>query len=206
MKFSFAIVAVLSLALSSFDFASAADKIKPIEPSPFCKHHTLAIADGTQIPEGYCVSLVIGEVPSVDNMVSALIISPDYNQKVKQHTSFTVKTKLVNLDTGFFSDPAVDYYQIPQTLKNGIIQGHSHITIQKLDGNMVPDPKKIAFFKGLNGMADKDGILSVEVEKGLPEKGTYRICTMNSSNSHQPVVMPVAARGSQDDCIRIRVY
>jgi hypothetical protein len=204
MKFNFAIAAVLSLALASFDFVSAVDTIQPLKQSKFCKKSDLAAGDGTQIPEGYCVSLEIGEVPSVDNMVSSIIISPKYNKVIKRNTPFMVKMKVINLETGFFSDPLVDYYQIPQTLKHGKIQGHSHITIQKLDRGEVPDPKIIAFFKGLNEK-DENGVLSVNVDKGVPEKGIYRICTINSSNSHQSVIMPVAARGAQDDCIRIRV-
>lgn len=207
MKFNFAIAAILSLALASFDFVSAADTIKSssIKESKFCKKSDLAAADGTQITDGYCVSLEIGEVPSVHNMVSSLIVNPKPNARIKRNKPFTVKMKVINLDTGFFSDPAVDYYQIPQTLKDGIIQGHSHITIQKLHGHNVPDPKVFAFFKGLNEKSN-DGTLSVEVDNGLPEKGLYRICTVNSSNSHQSVIMPIAQRGAQDDCIRIKVY
>lgn len=34
---------------------------------------------------------------------------------------------------------------------------------------------------------------------GLPA-GNYRVCTMTSSSNHQPVLMPVAQRGAQDDC------
>nr|CAG8611831.1 14792_t:CDS:2 [Entrophospora candida] len=88
------------------------------------------------------------------------------------------------------------YYAEPQQLKNGVIKGHSHITIQKLDGNNLPDAKDFTFFKGLY-QPDKNGILSVRV-KGL-SPGDYRICTLVSSFFHQPVIMPVAKHGSQDD-------
>jgi len=206
MKFNLAIIATaLSLALASFDFASAADVIQPLDASDFCQASGLTIADGTQIKEPNCVSLEIGELPSVDNMVSALIVNPKNGQTIKKNTAFKVDTKIANLATGFFSDPAVDYYQIQQTLdNNGVIQGHSHITIQKISANNVPDARVFAFFKGLNDAA-VNGVLSVVVENGLPQRGLYRICTMNSSNSHQCVVMPVAQRGAQDDCIRIFV-
>ncbi|CAB4406452.1 unnamed protein product [Rhizophagus irregularis] len=201
MKFTFAVTLLLAIV----SVANAVDTIKPLAPSNFCKASKLTPADGTQLKQPSCVSLEIGQIPAVNKMVSALIVNPKNGQAIKRNTPFNVDTKISNLSTGFFSDPAVDYYQIQQTLDgNGIIQGHSHITIQKLNGNNVLDPQVFAFFKGLNDAA-VNGVLSVNVEKGLPQKGQYRICTMNSSNSHQPVVMPVAQRGAQDDCIRINV-
>jgi len=202
MKFLFAVTILLAIA----SLANAADVIKPLQPSNFCKKSGLTPGDGTQLKQPSCVSLEIGEIPSINNMVSALIVNPKNGQAIKRNTPFNVDTKVQGLSTGFFSDPAVDYYQIQQTLAgNGQIQGHSHITIQQLDGQNVPNPQVFAFFKGLNDPA-KNGVLSVLVDKGLPQKGQYRICTMNSSNSHQPVVMPVAQRGSQDDCIRVNVF
>jgi len=203
MKLNFFIAVVLSLALISF--VRAEDVVKPLAASGFCKASGLKANDGTQIKEPNCVSLEIGELPSVDKMVSAIIIEPRFGQTLKRNQTFTVRTKIINIETAFFSDPAVDYYQIAQKLNGGgIIQGHSHITIQRLNGNNVPDPKIFAFFKGLNEKA-VNGVLSVEVTNGLPLKGLHRICTMNASNSHQPVVMPVAQRGAQDDCIRVNV-
>ncbi|CAB4468524.1 uncharacterized protein OCT59_005639 [Rhizophagus irregularis] len=201
MKFYFAVALLLAVA----SLANAVDTIKPLKPSAFCIKSKLTPGDGTQLKQPSCVSLEIGEIPATNKMVSALIVNPKNNQAIKRNTPFTVDTKVIGLSTGFFSDPAVDYYQIQQTLDGGgQIQGHSHITIQKIDGNNAPDPTVFAFFKGLNDAA-KNGVLSVNVDTGLPQKGTYRICTMNSSNSHQPVVMPVAQRGAQDDCVRINV-
>jgi len=113
------------------------------------------------------------------------------------------------MNTGFFDDPAKEYYQFPQTLdKDGFIQGHSHVTIQKLDGeDNVPDARVFAFFKGLNDRA-VNGILSVVVgsdkKEGL-DPGYYRVCTMTASFGHQPTLMPVAQRGAQDDCTRFTV-
>ena len=170
-----------------------------------CEKSKLDLATGTQNPNGECVKTVMGEIPSKDHMVSTLIFFPQSDSEIKEKTSFTVKTKTINLDTGFFSDPKVDYYTRPQTLgKNGFVQGHSHVTIQKLDGNKVPDPRKIAFFKGLNDPAVNGGFLNVEVTGGLPA-GKYRLCTMTASFTHQPTLMPIAQRGSQDDCVRFTV-
>jgi len=204
-NFNFAVVLVfMAVALSCFDVSRALDTVKALGASRFCQDSGLTAHNGSQIAKT-CVSLEIGELPSKDNMVSCLIVRPFNEQRIKRNTNFTVNIKIANLATGFFSDPAVDYYQIQQTLDgNGVIQGHSHVTIQKLNGGNIPDPKVFSFFKGLNDAA-VNGVLSVVVTNGLPETGKYRICTMNSGNSHQPVVMPVAQRGAQDDCIRINV-
>jgi len=56
----------------------------------------------------------------------------------------------------------------------------------------------------LDFAADAQGILQQDVANGLPA-GLYRCCTMASSFAHTPVIMPVAQRGSQDDCIRFTV-
>jgi len=196
----------MTVALAYFDVSSAVDLIRPIRADKFCKDSGFFIANGSQIRnEKSCVSLEIGEIPDVNHMVSALIVKPEYNQRIKKGKAFNVTMKVNNLIAGFFSDATNDYYQIPQTLRGGKIQGHSHITIQKLDGNTVPDPTVFAFFKGLNEPLINGNELTVAVSTGLPTTGLYRICTMNAANSHQPVVMPVAQRGAQDDCIRIIV-
>ncbi|KAG5461011.1 MAG: hypothetical protein BJ554DRAFT_6868, partial [Olpidium bornovanus] len=90
-----------------------------------------------------------------------------------------------NLQTGFFTVAATEYYTQPQTLNSdGIIKG--------------------ALTVGLNDAAGGDGRLSTDVPANtLNTAGVYRICTMVGAFSHQPVVMPIAQRGAQDDCIRI---
>ncbi len=55
------------------------------------------------------------------------------------------------------------------------------------------------FFKGINDAGNGKGLLQATVAGGLPA-GNYRVCTLTSSSNHQPVIMPVAQRGSQDDC------
>ncbi|CAJ0892458.1 8227_t:CDS:2 [Entrophospora sp. SA101] len=171
---------------------------KELNKNLLCKNKKLT--NGQQIRQGSCSQTIQGEIPSVNKMPSTLIIEPINGQILKSQQSFRVKTKTSNLITGFFTDPNEKYYTEPQQLKNGVIKGHSHITIQKLDGNNLPDAKDFAFFKGLD-QPDKNGILSVKV-KGL-SPGDYRICTLVSSFSHQPVIMPVAKRGSQDDFIAL---
>jgi hypothetical protein len=162
----------------------------------------LKVADGTQIRTGFCSSQLQGEIPNVLKMTSTIITFPKNAGTVIAGKNFTAVVKVKNLATGQFSDPVGDYYDRPQELNgNGVILGHSHITIQKLNGDKVPDATVFAFFKGLN-LAAKDGVLTQIVN--LPVPGLYRMCTMASSFTHQPVVMPVAQRGPQDDCIRFR--
>lgn len=67
-------------------------------------------------------------------------------------------------------------------------------------------PKADAFvaFQGINDRGNGNGLLSVTVTAGLPA-GFYRVCTMNSASNHQPVLMPIAQRGAQDDCTKFTV-
>jgi hypothetical protein len=162
--------------------------------------------NGTQNPEGSCVTTVMGEIPSKKQMVSTVIRFPKNNEEIKENTPFTIRTKTSGLTTGFFDDPVNQYYIFPQTLDNkGFIQGHSHVTIQKIENeDEPPNPEIFAFFKGLNDPADGNGELTAAVDKGLPA-GDYRLCTMVSSFAHQPTLMPVAQRGAQDDCVRFKV-
>jgi len=185
------------------------DAIKSPGPAQICaQNRAFAPADGTQNKNNnakVCVSTVIGQLPAVNKMVSSIIIKPKNGAMIKRNTPIEFAVKSINLDTGFFSDPNFDYYDTPQTLNNdGVIQGHNHVTVQKLNGNQVPDARIFAFFKGLNDVA-KNGVLVQQIENGLPEPGLYRICTMSSSFTHQAVIMPVAQRGAQDDCIRITI-
>lgn len=66
------------------------------------------------------------------------------------------------------------------------------------------DPTQFAFFKGINDAGNGQGLLSATVVGGLPA-GNYRVCTMASSTNHQPVIMPVAQRGTADDCTKFSV-
>ncbi|KAI8999735.1 hypothetical protein BC832DRAFT_524962, partial [Gaertneriomyces semiglobifer] len=160
-------------------------------------------SDGSQIKTGACSSTPMGAIPSTDNMISAMILNPANAASHPSDSDLEVIVAYTNLDTGFFSDPQTTYYLKPQTLNSeGKIQGHTHISVQKLnvESGTPPDPKVFGFFKGLNGKA-VDGKMSVTIPKGTLQEGLWRVCTMTSAESHQPVVMPVAQRGSQDDCV-----
>jgi hypothetical protein len=87
--------------------------------------------------------------------------------------------------------------------------GYRHITIQRMPQDDIRttitiNPEEFVFFKGLNQPADRNGILTQNVSSGL-KVGKYRMCSINASMSHAPVIAAVAQRGSHDDCIYVRV-
>ncbi|KAF0424536.1 putative ribosomal protein s17 protein [Gigaspora margarita] len=189
-----------------------ASQSPPGASSQICKTDGVKPADGTQQKVENCVSTFMGEVPSVNNMVSSLIIAPSNGQTIKANSAFQLQVKVNNLNTGFFSNATSQYYTVSQQVdkNNGNIFGHAHFTVQTIDNANPPDPQKFLFFKGLNDPA-KNNVLTADVVQnnaaktpGLPA-GQFRVCSMASSFTHQPVIMPVAQRGSQDDCIRIFV-
>jgi len=65
-------------------------------------------------------------------MVSTIIISPQHNENIPHaHKEFDVVLAVDNLATGHFTNPDLTYYSAPQQLNNnGIVIGHTHITIQ----------------------------------------------------------------------------
>jgi len=176
------------------------------EPSGFCQGSGQALSDGTQNRDGSCSSQVQGQIPSVDKMISTIITSPKNGETISKDQDFKVTLKTNNMETGFFDDAQKEYYTQPQTLtQDGRVKGHQHVTIQNIgDGNNPPDANEKAFFKGVNEAANGAGELSVDVPP-LNTTGQFRICTMTGSFSHQPVIMPIAQRGAQDDCIRVNV-
>lgn len=178
------------------------------EANEFCKGTGQALGDGTQIKTGFCSSVGQGQVPAVEKMTSTVVLEPANGAELKVGDAINVKVKVQNMATGFFTVGDTEYYTQPQTLDaQGNVKGHIHVTVQNMgDGQTPPDANVKAFFKGLNDKAADDGTLSTEVPAGtIVEPGTYRICTITGSFSHQPIVMPVAQRGAQDDCIRVTV-
>lgn len=150
-----------------------------------------------------CSNTQQGEIPDIHHMVSTVILTPKNGATILADTPFNISARTANLNLGFFDDPETQYYLFSQQLdKNGFIMGHQHVTIQEIiDPNQPMDPKQHIFFKGLNAASSNHGVLSVEVTDGVPV-GNYRLCTLTGSFGHQPVIMPVAQRGAQDDCIR----
>lgn len=151
----------------------------------------------------------MGDIPAKTNMVSASIIFPTTGGKaIASDTSFNITVQVSNLVAGFFTNADVTYYSAPQTLSGGNVVGHTHVTVQDMGPNLNPatplDPTKFAFFKGINDAGNGKGTLQAVVAGGLPA-GNYRVCTMTSASNHQPVLMPVAQRGTPDDCTKFVV-
>jgi hypothetical protein len=155
-------------------------------------------------------TLVMGDIPAETNMISTIITYPFQNQLFTVNTPFFVRFRTANLAAGSVTNPNSTLYSAPQTLNDGKVIGHVHVTIQQLFGfseGMVegqeahiapPDPTKVTFFKTIFGKGDGEGGFSVQVRRGLPV-GYYRVCTMVAASNHQPVIMPVS------EMLRVRV-
>ncbi|KAF2877890.1 hypothetical protein BDV95DRAFT_478724 [Massariosphaeria phaeospora] len=173
----------------------------------FCTGKTLT--NGLQVEAGSCNGIPMGDIPAAAQMVSAIFIEPQNQQDFAEFTEINFQVQIANLEAGTFTNPDNTYYAAPQTLNNGgVVIGHTHITVQDLLGEEnptdAPDAGTFAFFKGINDAGDGNGLLAAPFADGLPA-GNYRACSMTSSSNHQPVLMPVAQRGAQDDCVRFTV-
>jgi hypothetical protein len=151
----------------------------------------------------------MGRIPGTGNMVASIITNPLNGADIQADQDFTIEVRMNNFAPGTFTNPANTYYSAPQDLDGGgNIIGHTHVTVQDTGADTNPtqplDSTQFVFFKGINTPANDQGLLTADVEGGLPA-GNYRLCTMASSANHQPVLMPVAQRGAQDDCVRFTV-
>lgn len=149
----------------------------------------------------------MGDIPASTSMISAIIVNPKPGDVLPANQNITFQVQLLNLVAGSFTNPTATYYAAPQTLQGGKVVGHTHFTVQdigSIDTTTPPDPSVFSFFKGVNDAGNGNGLLSATAAGGLPP-GTYRVCTMTSASNHQPVLMPVAQRGAQDDCTKFTV-
>jgi len=177
-------------------FSSVVFSVKENTGNDICKLSTLILANGTQNSNGECADILMGEIPNFNNMISTVILFPKDNNEIEEGQPFIIRTKTIGLRSGFFTNPETQYYIFSQTLDDqGLIRGHSHVVIQEIKNEDEPlDPKIFVFFKGLDDQSNDQGELNVLVDNGIPA-GRYRVCTMVSSFSHQPILMPVAQRG-----------
>ena len=111
---------------------------------------------------------VMGEIPSNNNMISAIFISPKPGEEIAEDTTFTLSVQVTGLQAGAFTNAQKTYYASPQALNGqGQIIGHTHVTVQTLGGslepNQPPDAKTFVFFKGINDAGNGNGLLSADV-------------------------------------------
>ena len=94
----------------------------------------LPITNGKQIVDGSCNPAPMGAIPAKTKMPSGKFVVPANGATIKANTAFTVQFAIKNLETGFFVNAQENYFSAPQNLNaQGIIQGHSHVVIQKID-------------------------------------------------------------------------
>lgn len=152
--------------------------------------------------------LAMGQIPAKTAMVSSVITNPQTGKSIASDTDFNITVQMSNLVAGQFTNADATYFSAPQTLTNGQVSGHTHVTVQDLGNSLNPttalDATQFAFFKGINDAGNGQGLLTAVVSGGLPA-GNYRVCTMASAANHQPVIMPVAQRGTADDCTKFVV-
>jgi len=163
----------------------------------------LPITNGKQITTGSCNPAPIGTIPSIDNMPSSKFSFPTNFATIKANQTFTIEMNIQNLETGHFVNAQANYFSAPQQLNSqGQIQGHSHVVVEPLTSltdTSPSDPKKFAFFKGLNAAA-VGGKLTAVVTNGLAP-GVYKLSSINTAANHQPCIVPVAQHGSLDDAV-----
>jgi hypothetical protein len=173
----------------------------------FCKTVNVPLTNGAQVADGSCNPAPMGVIPSTKNMPSSKFVFPLNGATIAPDTKFTIEMAIRNLETGNFVNAQQNYFAAPQQLNGqGIIRGHSHVVIElltSLEQTTPTDPNVFAFFKGLNGQANGNGILAADVDKGLPA-GVYKLSSINSAANHQPVLAPIAQHGSLDDTIYVR--
>jgi len=167
------------------------------------------LTNGLQITTGSCNGITMGDIPAKTAMVSSVILNPPTGgAAVAADTSFNVTVQMANIVAGSFTNADATYYASPQALQGGQVVGHTHVTIQDMGKSLNPtaalDAQQFAFFKGINDAGNGKGLLTAAVTGGLPA-GNYRVCTMASASNHQPVIMPVAQRGTADDCTKFVV-
>jgi len=163
---------------------------------------TTPLTNGEQITTGSCNPAPIGLIPSVQNMPSAKFVNPPNGATIPANKDFSAQLAVANFQTGVFTNAQKTYFAAPQQLNaQGQIIGHTHIVIEKLSSltqTTPTNPTTFTFFKGVDAPAT-NGIASADVTAGVPA-GAYRICSINSSSNHQPVIVPIAQHGTLDDC------
>src|SRR4051794_32328188 len=104
----------------------------------------------------------MGDIPSVENMVSTVILSPKNFEDLAVGQTFTIQLNVANINLGAFTNATSTYYSGPAQLAgNGRIIGHTHVTVQDTGNSLDPqtplDAKQFVFFKGINDAGNGQG-------------------------------------------------
>ncbi|KAJ7346184.1 hypothetical protein DFH08DRAFT_914957 [Mycena albidolilacea] len=162
------------------------------------------LTNGLQITTGSCNPIPIGHIPDVNKMPSSKFQSPKNLDTIASGQTFTIVLQVQGMQLGTFTNAQKTYFANPQKLNaDGQIIGHTHIVVEAMDSltsTKTTDPKSFVFFKGVNTPQDKNRNVQVDVNGGL-KPGVYRMCTITSSHTHQPAIVPIAQHGSLDDCV-----
>ncbi|KAG8883219.1 hypothetical protein FRB98_003222 [Tulasnella sp. 332] len=160
------------------------------------------ITNGLQNIAGSCNPVPMGDIPAKTKMPAGKFVFPPNMGSVGANTNFTIQLALSNLHDGVFTNAQTTYYAAPQQLdSSGLIIGHTHVVIQPVNGlgdTSIPDITSFTFFKGID-LPSTGGIASAAVVGGVAA-GTYRLCSINTSANHVPVILPIAQHGMSDDC------
>nr|KAJ3418196.1 hypothetical protein HK105_000212 [Polyrhizophydium stewartii] len=199
-----AALAVAAVAPASTQL-NGVDNFKVPAQSAYCRQFRDAKpADGKQFfVSRACSSVIQGAIPGNNDMVSLLITQPAFGATVDRNKKFNVRMLVRGLSTGF-ALPENQYLLAPQTLdqNTGTVQGHVKLVIQKLTGDSAPKAESFAFFQSMTER-DQNGAITATIPPGtIKQDGEFRICAMAVAAAHQLAIMPVAQRGSQNECIR----
>ncbi|KAJ7137938.1 hypothetical protein C8R44DRAFT_339511 [Mycena epipterygia] len=166
-----------------------------------------AITNGQQLTGGSCNPAPMGQIPSVANMPSVRIFSPQNGLTLGANTTIPVSLAVGNLDAGVFVNPSANYLSAPQQLNStGNILGHYHIVIEELDAlnSTVPTDSQNFVFFNIFTFAPTDGFIEASITSGLPE-GFYRITVSTHAANYQPVLAPISQHGSMNDVTYVTV-
>ncbi|CAH7668758.1 expressed protein, partial [Phakopsora pachyrhizi] len=154
-----------------------------------------------------CNPIPMGMIAAPSNMPVGKFKNPPNLSTITANKDFNIEMQIKNLDTGSFTNPETTYFAAPAQINSQTknIIGHSHFVIENIDSlesTRLTNPQQFAFFKGAllkkKKMPAQNGIMSVKVPGGLPA-GTYRMGSIHSSSTHQPVLVAVAQHGMLDD-------
>jgi len=177
------------------------------EPSTsFCKASPFDLVNGKQQTAATCSEVMAGELPRIDRIPSAVILSPVDKEVIQAGTSFRVQVKMSNFACGCASDSSTRWLAEPQRLSHdGLVEGHLHVVVQRVDELL--DMTEFEFFQSVVDKQDLNGILTVDLtdDNVIQEPGHYRVCAMLGTCVHATIQLPREEQFAIDDCIRISV-